>query len=129
MSVATDERKDEALKETACVEIGRRNRAELLDLLRGFAIIYVMLYHLLYDLIFFGGRDMPFFYFLFNFFYFFRCFLLFFSACREYAQASRKMCLNVVQRCFLWAKVSPSEQQYLCLRMLLFSVCCPVSEQ
>ncbi len=34
----------------------------LLDMLRGFAIIYVMLYHLLYDLIFFGGSNIPFFF-------------------------------------------------------------------
>ncbi len=43
-------------------EIGRNNRAGLLDTLRGFAILYVMLYHLLYDLIFFGGVSIPFFF-------------------------------------------------------------------
>lgn len=43
-------------------EIGRNNRVMLLDMLRGFAIIYVMLYHLLYDLIFFGGMSIPFFF-------------------------------------------------------------------
>lgn len=61
MSVVTEERKTEAVKEVPA-EIGRKNRAELLDLLRGFAIIYVMLYHLLYDLIFFGGMDLNFFF-------------------------------------------------------------------
>lgn len=62
MSVATEERRNELRVENTPVEIGRKNRAEFLDLLRGFAIIYVMLYHLLYDLIFFGGIDMPFFF-------------------------------------------------------------------
>ncbi len=62
MAVATEERKDESVQEKMPAEIGRKNRAELLDLLRGFAIIYVMLYHLLYDLIFFGGVDLPFFF-------------------------------------------------------------------
>jgi len=62
MSVATEERKNEALKENIPAEIGRSNRAGMLDLLRGFAIIYVMLYHLLYDLIFFGGMELPFFF-------------------------------------------------------------------
>lgn len=62
MAVATEERKNESVQEKIPVEIGRKNRAELLDLLRGFAIIYVMLYHLLYDLIFFGGMDLPFFF-------------------------------------------------------------------
>ncbi len=61
MSVATEERKSESVVDTPA-EIGRKNRAELLDLLRGFAIIYVMLYHLLYDLIFFGGMCLPFFF-------------------------------------------------------------------
>ncbi len=61
MPVLTEEHTSEAVKETP-VEIGRKNRAELLDLLRGVAIIYVMLYHLLYDLIFFGGMDLPFFF-------------------------------------------------------------------
>ena len=61
MSVATEERRNESLTENTPVEIGRKNRAEFLDLLRGFAIIYVMLYHLMYDLIFFGGMDLPFF--------------------------------------------------------------------
>ena len=43
-------------------EIGRNNRVGVLDLLRGFAIIFVMTYHLLYDLIFFGGVSIPFFF-------------------------------------------------------------------
>lgn len=43
-------------------EIGRQNRVEILDMLRGFAIIFVMVYHLLYDLVNFGGMDIPFFY-------------------------------------------------------------------
>ncbi len=47
---------------TAAGEIGRNNRVTILDTLRGFAIIYVMLYHLLYDMIFFGGADIPFFF-------------------------------------------------------------------
>lgn len=46
----------------AAAEIGRNNRVMLLDTLRGFAIIYVMLYHLLYDMIFFGGANIPFFF-------------------------------------------------------------------
>ena len=62
MAVATEERKKETMQEDVPAEIGRKNLAELLDLLRGFAIIYVMLYHLLYDLIFFGGVDLPFFF-------------------------------------------------------------------
>ncbi|MBQ8787738.1 MAG: DUF1624 domain-containing protein [Oscillospiraceae bacterium] len=60
MSVATEERRCEEI--SVHTEIGRKNRAEFLDFLRGFAIIYVMLYHLLYDLIFFGGINMPFFF-------------------------------------------------------------------
>lgn len=43
-------------------EIGRQNRVGILDMLRGFAIIFVMIYHLLYDLIFFGGMEIPFFF-------------------------------------------------------------------
>ena len=43
-------------------EIGRNNRVGILDLLRGLSIIFVMTYHLLYDLIFFGGADIPFFF-------------------------------------------------------------------
>lgn len=46
----------------AIPEIGRNNRVGILDLLRGFAIIFVMTYHLLYDLIFFGGVSIPFFF-------------------------------------------------------------------
>lgn len=49
-------------KPEAIPEIGRKNRVGILDLLRGFAIIFVMTYHLLYDLIFFGGVDIPFFF-------------------------------------------------------------------
>lgn len=48
--------------EASVNEIGRNNRVMLLDMLRGFAIIYVMLYHMLYDLIFFGGMSIPFFF-------------------------------------------------------------------
>ena len=62
MSVATEERKTETVYEKPTAEIGRNNRAGILDLLRGISIIYVMLYHLLYDLIFFGGMDLPFFF-------------------------------------------------------------------
>ena len=62
MSVATEERKTETPKADVPAEIGRSNRAGMLDLIRGFAIIYVMLYHLLYDLIFFGGMDLNFFF-------------------------------------------------------------------
>lgn len=62
MTVAAEELKTEISKTEASPEIGRKNRVEFLDLLRGFAIIYVMLYHLLYDLIFFGGMDLPFFF-------------------------------------------------------------------
>lgn len=43
-------------------ETGGNNRVHFLDTLRGFAIIYVMLYHLLYDLIYFGGISLPFFF-------------------------------------------------------------------
>ena len=43
-------------------EIGRRNRVGLLDMLRGFSMIFVMTYHLLYDLIFFSGMEIPFFF-------------------------------------------------------------------
>ncbi len=48
--------------ETETNEIGRSNRAEFLDMLRGFAMIFVMIYHLLYDLIFIGGMNIPFFF-------------------------------------------------------------------
>lgn len=43
-------------------EIGRKNRVGILDMLRGFSMIFVMTYHLLYDLIFFGAIDIPFFF-------------------------------------------------------------------
>lgn len=42
--------------------IGRQNRVEILDMLRGAAIIFVMVYHLMYDLVYFAGRDIPFFF-------------------------------------------------------------------
>lgn len=42
--------------------IGRYNRVGILDALRGFAMIFVMTYHLLYDLIFFAGKNIPFFF-------------------------------------------------------------------
>lgn len=42
--------------------IGRKNRVGILDLLRGFSMIFVMTYHLLYDLIFFSGMKIPFFF-------------------------------------------------------------------
>ena len=62
MPVLTEEKKAAAVPEVPAAEIGRKNRAKVLDLLRGVAIIYVMLYHLLYDLIFFGGINIPFFF-------------------------------------------------------------------
>lgn len=62
MSVATEEREIKTETQNHPAEIGRRNRAEFLDLLRGIAIIYVMCYHLMYDLIFFGGMNLPFFF-------------------------------------------------------------------
>lgn len=46
----------------AVPEIGRHNRVHMLDMLRGFAIIFVMFYHLLYDLVFIGGMKIPFFF-------------------------------------------------------------------
>lgn len=42
--------------------IGRYDRVGILDTLRGLAIIFVMVYHLLYDLIYFAGKDIPFFF-------------------------------------------------------------------
>lgn len=65
MNTLTEEKAAAAETVTAeapAAEIGRNNRVMLLDTLRGFAIIYVMLYHLLYDLIFFGGASIPFFF-------------------------------------------------------------------
>lgn len=47
---------------SAETEIGRRNRVGILDMLRGFSMIFVMTYHLLYDLIFFRGMEIPFFF-------------------------------------------------------------------
>lgn len=62
MPTILEEKQTEAVRELPIAEIGRNNRAQFLDTLRGFAIIYVMLYHLLYDLIFFGGISVPFFF-------------------------------------------------------------------
>lgn len=62
MQTVAEKEKIEAVQELSRTEIGRKNRAGFLDLLRGFSIIYVMLYHLLYDLIFFGGMKIPFFF-------------------------------------------------------------------
>ncbi len=62
MAVMTEKRTPAEEAVSAIPEIGRHSRAEFLDLLRGIAIIYVMLYHLLYDLIYFGGIDLPFFF-------------------------------------------------------------------
>lgn len=42
-------------------KFGKNNRIELLDLLRGAALIYVMIYHLLYDLISVKGMNITFF--------------------------------------------------------------------
>ncbi|MCH5194590.1 MAG: DUF1624 domain-containing protein [Oscillospiraceae bacterium] len=57
-----ESRSQEAMQQESLQEIGRNNRVGVLDLLRGFAIIFVMTYHLLYDLIFFGRIDIPFFF-------------------------------------------------------------------
>lgn len=66
MRTSAEERIPETAAESAvntyAAEIGRYNRVMLLDMLRGFSIIYVMLYHLLYDLIFFCGMNIPFFF-------------------------------------------------------------------
>lgn len=61
MPLLTEEKPVNAVREDT-PEIGRNNRVKLLDMLRGFAILYVMLYHLLYDLIYFGGVSVPFFF-------------------------------------------------------------------
>ncbi|MDE6599049.1 MAG: DUF1624 domain-containing protein, partial [Oscillospiraceae bacterium] len=58
----TAEKERQAGERTPAEVIGRRNRVGVLDTLRGFSILYVMLYHLLYDLIFFGGMSIPFFF-------------------------------------------------------------------
>ena len=55
-------KQEQSFQESTPQEIGRNNRVGILDLLRGLAIIFVMTYHLLYDLIFFGGADIPFFF-------------------------------------------------------------------
>ncbi len=39
---------------------GKKKRIEILDFLRGLAMIYVMLYHLLYDLVYYKNIDIPF---------------------------------------------------------------------
>lgn len=62
MSTEILEKESEAVIKVQAAEIGRKNRANFLDILRGIAIIYVMIYHLLYDLIFFGGINIPFFF-------------------------------------------------------------------
>lgn len=62
MAVKQAELPAEAPAKTNNNSIGRNNRVGVLDLLRGFAIIFVMVYHLLYDLIFFSGKDIPFFF-------------------------------------------------------------------
>lgn len=54
--------KEKLSRSPASTEIGRNNRVGMLDMLRGFAIIFVMVYHLLYDLIFFCGKEIPFFF-------------------------------------------------------------------
>jgi uncharacterized membrane protein len=40
----------------------RQHRVHAIDALRGFAMVYIMLYHLFYDLIAFAGVSLPFFY-------------------------------------------------------------------
>lgn len=62
MPSALEEKQKPQAPAAASPEIGRNCRAGFLDMLRGFAIIYVMLYHLLYDLIYFGGVSLPFFF-------------------------------------------------------------------
>ncbi len=58
-----DVRNDEIkTAEAAHTAIGRKNRVGILDTLRGAAIIFVMIYHMMYDLIFFAGKDIPFFF-------------------------------------------------------------------
>lgn len=51
----------ERAKSGSLAPIGRFNRVQILDLLRGLAIIYVMLYHLLYDLVYMANIAVPFF--------------------------------------------------------------------
>jgi uncharacterized membrane protein len=43
-------------------QYGKNNRIDILDALRGAAIVYVVVFHLLYDLIYFKGFNIPFFY-------------------------------------------------------------------
>ena len=43
-------------------KLGRSNRIDLLDGLRGAAMVFVVVYHLIYDLIYFVGVDISFFY-------------------------------------------------------------------
>lgn len=54
--------KEKLSRSPATPEVGRNHRVGMLDTLRGFAIIFVMAYHLLYDLIFFCGKEIPFFF-------------------------------------------------------------------
>lgn len=70
----------ETLKENRTVSegprrFGKNNRIEMLDFLRGLAMVYVILYHLLYDIDTFLATDVPFLYsrpfeFIHNFFLF-----------------------------------------------------------
>ena len=41
-------------------KFGRTNRIERLDFLRGLAIIYVVFYHLIFDIVYILGKDVPF---------------------------------------------------------------------
>jgi uncharacterized membrane protein len=43
-------------------QYNRQHRVHAIDWLRGFAMVYIMLYHLFYDLTAFGGIHLPFFY-------------------------------------------------------------------
>ncbi len=57
----------ETLKENRTVSeeprrFGKNNRIEILDFLRGLAMVYVILYHLLYDIDTFLATDVPFLY-------------------------------------------------------------------
>ena len=61
-TVKTVTEKENIPSQSAGNEIGRKNRVGILDLLRGFSMIFVMTYHLLYDLIFFSGMEIPFFF-------------------------------------------------------------------
>ncbi len=52
---------DKISEERSADTYSKKSRIEILDFLRGIAIIYVMLYHFLYDLIYMGGMELPFF--------------------------------------------------------------------